>query len=147
MLKLIKEGTVSEYSSPPPTGFVGAIKKGFRGYVIWNARSTRSEFWWWTLFIVIVLIVAEFLEHLPFLENIDLIGSGRRHAGPLTTPAMLVFFLPSLSIYIRRLHDTDRTGWWAWLWLITIIGWIVSLIFAVLPSKMGPTRWNNRISQ
>ncbi|MDP4621241.1 MAG: DUF805 domain-containing protein, partial [Thermoleophilia bacterium] len=75
---------MSEYSSPPPTGFVGAIKKGFRGYVIWNARSTRSEFWWWTLFIVIVLIVAEFLEHLPFLESISLIGSGRRHAGPLT---------------------------------------------------------------
>ncbi len=80
---------------------------------------------------MVVLFVAEFLEHLPFLENVSLIGSGRQHAGPLTTPAMLVLFLPSLSIWIRRLHDTDRSGWWAWLWLVTIIGWIVSLVFAV----------------
>lgn len=143
----MEEASVSEYLVPPRTGFVSAIKKGFRGYVVWNARSTRSEFWWWTLFIVIVLFAAEILEHLPFLENVSLIGSGRRHAGPLTTPAMLVLFLPSLSIWIRRLHDTDRSGWWAWLWLVTIIGWIVSLVFAVLPSKMGPTRWNHRIPE
>ena len=50
----MEEVTVTEYSPPPPTGFISAIKKGFRGYVVWNARSTRSEYWLWTVFVIIV---------------------------------------------------------------------------------------------
>ena len=54
----MEEVEVVEYSEPSKTGFVGAIKKGFKGYVVWNARSTRPEYWWWTLFAVIVAIIA-----------------------------------------------------------------------------------------
>jgi len=59
--------------------------------------------------------------------------------------ASIALFLPGLSVWIRRLHDTDRTGWWAWIVLIPIAGPIVSLVFMLLASKPGPTRWNNRI--
>jgi hypothetical protein len=58
----MEEIEVTEYTEPPKTGFVGAIKKGFRGYVVWNARSTRSEYWWWTLFIVVVSFVAAIID-------------------------------------------------------------------------------------
>ena len=50
----MEEIEITEYTEPTKTGFVGAIKKGFRGYVVWNARSTRAEYWWWTLFAIIV---------------------------------------------------------------------------------------------
>jgi uncharacterized membrane protein YhaH (DUF805 family) len=128
-----------EFEQPPQTGFVEAIKKGFKGYVVWNARSTRSEYWWWTLFAIIVAIVASIVDSLFF--STDAIGTG-----PIGALTSLALFLPGLSVLVRRLHDTDRTGWWFWIILIPIIGLIVLLIFMLLPSRMGPTRWNNRVA-
>ena len=137
----MEEIEVIEYSEPSKTGFVGAIKKGFRGYVVWNARSTRSEYWWWSLFSVIVAIVASVIDTAIFSTDM-MMG-----VGPVSGIVTLALFLPGLSVWIRRLHDTDRTGWWVWIMLIPIVGAIVSLVFVLLPSKMGPTRWNNRIQQ
>lgn len=135
----MEEIQITEYSQPPQTGFVSAIKKGFRGYVVWNARSTRSEYWWWTLFVTIIALVASIIDSVVFSTNMM---SG---VGPIGAITSLALFLPGLSVWIRRLHDTDRTGWWAWIILIPIVGVIVSFIFVVLPSKPGPTRWNSRI--
>jgi uncharacterized membrane protein YhaH (DUF805 family) len=137
----MEEIEVVEYSEPSKTGFVDAIKKGFRGYVVWNARSTRAEYWWWSLFAVIVAIVASVIDSAIFSTNMM---SG---VGPVSGIVTLALFLPGLSVWIRRLHDTDRTGWWVWIMLIPIVGAIVSLVFVLLPSKMGPTRWNSRIQQ
>jgi uncharacterized membrane protein YhaH (DUF805 family) len=137
----MEEIDVIEYSEPTKTGFVSAIKKGFRGYVVWNARSTRSEYWWWTLFATIAAIVASAIDTAIF--STDMMTG----VGPVSGIVTLALFLPGLSVWIRRLHDTNRTGWWAWIVLIPIAGWIVSLVFVLLPSKMGPTRWNSRIQQ
>lgn len=135
----MEEVEVVEYSEPSKTGFVGAIKKGFKGYVVWNARSTRPEYWWWTLFVVIVAIIAAIIDSVVFSTN------ATTSIGPVSGIVSLALFLPGLSVLIRRLHDTDRTGWWVWIMLIPIAGAIVSFIFTVLASKPGPTRWNNRI--
>jgi uncharacterized membrane protein YhaH (DUF805 family) len=137
----MEEIEVIEYSEPSKSGFVGAIKKGFRGYVVWNARSTRSEYWWWSLFAVIAAIVASIIDTAIF--STDMITG----IGPVSGIVTIVLFLPGLSVWIRRLHDTDRTGWWVWIMLIPIVGAIVSLVFVLLPSTMGPTRWNSRIQQ
>lgn len=135
----MEEVEITEYAEPPQTGFVEAIKKGFKGYVVWNARSTRSEYWWWTLFAVIVAFVASIIDSALFSTDM---ATG---LGPVSGITSLALFLPGLSVWIRRLHDTDRSGWWTWILLIPIVGFIVALIFALLPSKMGPTRWNTRI--
>jgi uncharacterized membrane protein YhaH (DUF805 family) len=135
----MEEIEITEYSEPPQTGFVEAIKKGFKGYVVWNARSTRSEYWWWTLFAIIVAFVASIIDSALFSTDM---ATG---LGPVSGITSLALFLPGLSVWIRRLHDTDRSGWWTWILLIPIVGFIVALIFALLPSKMGLTRWNNRI--
>ena len=135
----MEEVAVVEYSEPSKTGFIGAIKKGFKGYVVWNARSTRSEYWWWTLFAFIVAIVAAVIDSVVFSTDV------MTGVGPVSIILSLALFLPGLSVWIRRLHDTDRTGWWAWIVLIPLAGPIVSLIFMLLASKPGPTRWNNRI--
>ena len=41
----------------------------------------------------------------------------------------LGLLLPGLSVSIRRLHDTNRTGWWILIYLIPLIGLIVLLVF------------------
>jgi uncharacterized membrane protein YhaH (DUF805 family) len=136
----MEEIEITEYSEPPKLGFTDAIKMGFRGYVVWDARSTRSEYWWWALFAIIVAFASSIIDSILFSSDM---ASG---LGPVNVITSLALFLPGLSVWIRRLHDTDRTGWWVWIVLIPIVGWIVALIaLPLLPSKIGPTRWNNRI--
>jgi len=71
--------------------------------VVWNARSTRSEYWWWALFTLIVGIVAAVIVSVAF-------GTNATGVGPLAVITNLALLLPGLSLFVRRMHDTDRSG-------------------------------------
>lgn len=73
--------------------FTEAIKTGFRKYIDFSGRASRSEYWWFILFTVIARILTGFIPGVGFIVSLGLL-------------------LPSLSATARRLHDTDRTGWW-----------------------------------
>jgi uncharacterized membrane protein YhaH (DUF805 family) len=94
--------------------FVGAIKSGFRNYAVFQGRASRSEFWWWMLFAILANIVASILDAVFF-------GMGPGHFGVFGPITSLALLLPGLSVLVRRLHDTDHSGWWYWL-VLTIIG-------------------------
>ena len=81
--------------------FQQAIAAGFRNYVNFSMRASRSEYWFWALFAFIVGSVAAILDLILFL-TIEIF--------PLNTLMNLVLFLPSLGLAVRRLHDLDRTG-------------------------------------
>ena len=102
-------------------GFFKAISSGFGNYTNFSGRARRSEFWWWALFAFLMGI----LTVIPIL-------------GWLIALAML---LPNLAMQVRRLHDTGHSGWWWFIGLIPIIGFIVLLIFYVTDSKPGPNQW------
>jgi uncharacterized membrane protein YhaH (DUF805 family) len=108
--------------------FGEAISDGFSKYATFSGRSSRSAYWWWILFYVLVFIVASVLD------------------GVINTPAISIlvwlgFFLPNLAVLVRRLHDTDHSGWWVLIGLIPLIGAIVLIVFACLdsgpPNKYG----------
>jgi len=124
-------GVKTDYTSPS-VSFGQAISAGFRGYVVWNARSTRAEYWWWTLFNFLVLVGALL---------IDSVATG----GLLYLLAVFGLLLPNLSVLIRRLHDTDKHGGWFWISLIPLVGAIILLVFTLTPSTPGPTRWNRNL--
>ncbi len=54
----------------------------------------------------------------------------------------LAVFLPSISVAVRRLHDTDRSGWWWWLILIPLVGIIILIVwYATRGGTSGPNRF------
>lgn len=64
------------------------------------------------------------------------------HIGTLlTTLYSLAVLLPSLSVAVRRLHDTGRSGWWLFIALIPIIGAIILLVFMCLDSQPGDNKY------
>jgi uncharacterized membrane protein YhaH (DUF805 family) len=90
--------------------------------VDFNGRSSRSEYWYWTLFCAVVGFVLGFVQ--------GAVG-GAGHAGPISLITMLfqlAVLLPSIAVGVRRLHDTDKTGW-LYLIAFTIIGIIPLLIW------------------
>jgi uncharacterized membrane protein YhaH (DUF805 family) len=111
--------------------FTEAIASGFRNYVRFSGRASRSEYWYWVLFILIGGIVTAILDHAVFSES---------DFSPLNSIFNLVTFLPSLAVGIRRLHDIGRTGWW-WLIAFTIIGIIVLIVWACQKSDPGPNAY------
>ncbi len=49
--------------------------------------------------------------------------------------------LPGIGVAIRRLHDTDRSGWWLLIALIPIIGALILLVFYLQDGTRGPNKY------
>ncbi|MEU1395649.1 DUF805 domain-containing protein [Micromonospora zamorensis] len=116
--------------------FIAAVKSVFSQYVGFTGRARRSEYWWFALFAVIVGIVAAILDSALGLtfEN----GSTTGFIGLVVNLALL---LPTLAVAVRRLHDTDRTGWWVLIGLVPLVGAIVLIVFFVSDSTHGANRF------
>lgn len=59
--------------------------------------------------------------------------------GILTTIYGILVFLPWWAVQFRRLHDTDRSAWWALLFLIPFIGWLIIIVFNCQAGTPGET--------
>ncbi|GIF63442.1 DUF805 domain-containing protein [Asanoa ishikariensis] len=114
--------------------FTDSIKAVLTNYVGFSGRARRSEYWWFVVFSILVNVVARILDSVLF----DTTTSGTGIIGGIVG---LALFLPGLAVAIRRLHDTDRSGWWVLLALIPIIGAIVLIVFMAGDSKPGTNRF------
>ena len=109
-------------------GFGQAISSGFSNYVNFSGRSCRSEYWYWILFIIVADIVAGAIDYAIGIQVVTgLFG--------------LATILPNLAVAIRRLHDLDRTGWWIFIGLIPLVGWIILIIWYCTRGTNGPNRF------
>jgi len=108
--------------------FGEAISDGFSKYATFSGRSSRSAYWWWTLFYVLIIIGASILDAVI-------------KAPVVTSLAWLAFIIPNIAVLVRRLHDTDHSGWWVLIGLIPLVGAIVLIVFACTdsgsPNKYG----------
>jgi len=111
--------------------FSEAISSGFRNYVGFSGRASRSEFWYWILFTVLVSIAATIIDLVVLSSDTSV----------LSTIWSLATFLPSLAIGVRRLHDTDRSGWWWLIAFIPLIGIIVLIVFWCFEGTRGSNRF------
>lgn len=113
--------------------YIGGLKQ----YAVFEGRARRKEYWMYTLFNSIILLVL----YLPAViipaatQNTDLLFL-------LALPILYVLavFLPSLGMLIRRLHDTNRSGWWYFIALVPG-GGIVILVFACMEGTPGPNQF------
>lgn len=112
--------------------FGESVKTVFKKYSTFSGRASRSEFWYFCLF--------NFLAGVFFgvIEAGHIVPQGG--ADTLSLIYNLAIFLPSLAVTARRLHDTDRSGWWM-LIAITIIGIIPLIIWYCSKGTEGNNRF------
>ena len=98
-------------------------------YAVFSGRATRAEYWYFTLFNILALFVLAIID--------GVIGSFNAEAGIglLGGIYSLAVLIPNIAVSVRRLHDTDRSGWWLLIYLIPLIGALVLLIFMVQDSQ------------
>ena len=128
-------------------GFSDAIKTGLAKFVTWQGRASRSEYWYFILFNVVVLFVAAILDKV--------LGTNFKMTNPATGLEVglpygylymlgsLALLLPNLAVMVRRLHDTDRSGWWYWIALIPLIGAILLLVWFCTRGTDGSNRYGS----
>lgn len=120
-----------------------------RKYATFRGRARRKEYWLFQLFmfllslVVMVWLFSALGPDAPLgspmsLEEVMAIPAAQ---APLTVAGILglIFFLPQLAVSVRRLHDSDKSGWWLLLNLIPA-GSLVLLIFYLLDGTPGPNR-------
>lgn len=113
--------------------FAEAVKTVLSKYAVFSGRARRSEFWWFVLFNILVSIVAAILDAA--------LGTGwGSGSGVISLIVSLALLIPYLAVTVRRLHDTDRSGWWILIGLIPLVGFIVLLIFTVQDGTPGPNK-------
>jgi uncharacterized membrane protein YhaH (DUF805 family) len=104
--------------------FSQAISSCLSKYSTFKGRAPRSEFWWFYLFTVLVSWGSSLVSGMMALTQPDFAAIAT--IGP--NIVSLIFFLPILAASSRRLHDTNRSGWW-FLLIFTIIGIIPLVIW------------------
>jgi uncharacterized membrane protein YhaH (DUF805 family) len=117
--------------------FAAAVRSVFSQYAGFAGRARRSEYWWFALFLALVSIVTSVLDNVL---GTDFEGSATS-GGVISLIANLALLLPSLAVGVRRLHDTDRSGWWLLIALIPLVGFIVLLVFFVQDGTPAPNRF------
>jgi len=107
--------------------FQKSIETCFKKYFVFKGRAKRSEFWWFFLFCIIASTVTA-------LFDVVLFGYAWEQSGPMNAMFQIGVFIPSISVAARRLHDTNRSGWWQLLYL-TIIGIILLIVWYASEGK------------
>ena len=116
-------------------GFMDAAKNAImNNYANFSGRASRSEYWWFVLFYFALTIPAALID---WIIGIELIPG----YGPFAIILIIAFFLPNISLLVRRLHDTGRSGWMYLIGLIPCVGFIILLVFLVQDGEPHPNAY------
>lgn len=117
---------------------IEAYKRFFSNYVNFEGRANRAEYWWIVLWNVIITLFCLFLGAMAASSgDYTSIGFG----GMLIWIYDLATIIPSISLTVRRLHDSDKTGWLCLIALIPYIGVLIVLVLTLLEGTKGANRY------
>lgn len=94
---------------------VESSKTCIQKFTDFNSRASRSEFWWFFLVTAIISYVVASAVYNGMLP------------GFVSGIFSLALFIPSVAVTIRRLHDTNHSGYFFFLFIIPVIGGLIVL--------------------
>ena len=109
-------------------------------YAVFTGRARKKEFWTFTLINIVIGILLTNIDQASGTYIYMQYGNGY---GVLNGVFSLIVLIPGIAVMIRRLHDTGRSGFFIFLGLIPIIGFIVLIIFMLQNSAAGENLYGN----
>jgi uncharacterized membrane protein YhaH (DUF805 family) len=110
--------------------------EALKRYAEFGGRSRRKEYWLFILLYMILSVVATVLDASVF-RNMAINGE----MGVVSLILSFALIVPLLAVAVRRLHDTDRSGWWILIGLIPLLGQLALLVFYCLDGTPGDNRF------
>jgi len=96
-------------------------------YAVFHGRARRKEYWMFILFNFVVVVVLSAVEGILGV-------AARTNRSILVTIYELATLVPALAVGVRRMHDTDHSGWW-------LLFPIVNFVFAVSEGQRAANRF------
>ena len=96
-----------------------------RKYAVFSGRARRKEYW---TFFFVNLVIGFIGGLIPFINILVGIYG-------------LAILIPSIAVSIRRLHDTNRSGFWLLVAFVPVLGAILLLVFFALDSDQGENQY------
>ena len=112
-----------------------------KNYATFSGRARRKEYWMFFLFNVLISLGLGVLDVVAGTYSVEY------ETGFFSGLYSLFVLIPSIAVGVRRLHDTNRSGWWIVISLIPIIGVLVLLVFMCLDSQPGTNRFGANLKE
>lgn len=107
-----------------------------------SGTSSRSDYWWAILINYIIgVLIAAIIQAMTGHSMTTLMSQGNLFFDTTFDVIGLILWFGTLSLRIRRLHDSNHSGWWVLISWLPLIGPIWFFVFMVWPSE--PSRWSN----
>ena len=108
--------------------------QGLKKYAVFSGRARRREYWMFEL-------INELIALALFVLAVFLGKAGFEYFISLPVIYILATTIPSLAKLIRRLHDTNHSGWWFFIGLVPLIGPLILFSFTVKDGDRGENRF------
>ena len=126
--------------------------KCLRNYANFEGRASRAELWyfllyWCVIYFFIIIIDGQIgysflnLEDLPYNEYLP-IGKFYSNVGILVFLYRPLTLVPSFAVIVRRLHDLNMSGKWAYSFIIPPLG-IILLLFLTKSGDKNKNQYGN----
>ena len=125
------DSPVSQQAKESPTTRMtmqGSVKSVFTKYLIFEGRASRPEYWWFQLAYWMAIIISMLIPVFGFV---------------LMTLVVLGCTLPNLAVGSRRLHDSNKSGWYQLIGLVPVVGTIGLIVLLALPSDTGENQYGS----
>jgi len=116
---------------------MGSYFNALRRYFVFSGRSTRAQFWLFLLLAVIVVMIAVFADAALAVQ----LGTEEDPTPYVSGTVLVLHAIPFLALIVRRLHDSDHSGWYALVGLIPLIGTIGLFVYLCMGSTPGINRF------
>ena len=104
-------------------------------YACFSGRARRQEYWLFVLFNLIAsIIIGVIAGVLVRVTNVTAFAF-------LGTIYNLAVLIPGFAVFVRRMHDIGKSGWWWLIAFIPLIGIIVLIVFCCLDSQPGENQY------
>ena len=126
--------------------------KCLKNYSNFEGRASRAELWyfllyWCVTYFFIIIIDGQIgysflnLEDLPYNEYLP-IGKFYSNVGILVFFYRPLTLVPSFAVIVRRLHDLNMSGKWAYSFIIPPLG-IILLLFLTKSGDKNKNQYGN----
>lgn len=105
-----------------------------QNYAVFEGRARRREYWIFELMNSAITIAL-------FVLAAMLGKAGHPYFVSLPFLYIAATIIPSLASLVRRLHDTNRSGWWFFIGMIPLVGGLVLLVITLTDSDPGDNRY------
>ncbi|MGR3363885.1 MAG: DUF805 domain-containing protein [Maritimibacter harenae] len=122
-----------------------AVRTVFSKYATFTGRARRAEFWWFVLFYIIVNFILGLIDSVLFgtTTTTETSFSAETDTPILSGIFWLATIIPYIAVGVRRLHDTNRSGWWLLLGFIPLIGAIILIVWFATGGDRGRNRFGD----